>query len=64
MGRSEMPVILGLIAGGLGGYGTYHGWLTDLGLPSEVLDVAILVGILLFLIGTLGGLFVFVIGDQ
>jgi hypothetical protein len=59
-----MPVILGLIAGGLGGYGTYHGWLTDYGLASGSMGVAALVGIVLFLLGAVCGLFIFFIGEQ
>lgn len=55
-----MPFIPGLAAGGFGGYGSYVGWLADMGIQSGSIGWAVTVGIILFLIGVVFGVAVFI----
>ena len=59
-----MPFLLGTGAGLLGGIGTWLGWIEDWGIPGHHTSAALAVGIVLFLIGIIFGLGIFILGDQ
>lgn len=59
-----MPFLLGLGAGTLGGYGSYVGWLSSFGVPQGALGWAVAVGVVLFLVGFVFGLGIFILGEQ
>lgn len=56
-----MPFVLGLLAGGFGGYGAYVGWLTGIGIAAGSVGVAILVGTVLFVLAALFGVFILMV---
>lgn len=59
-----MPFLLGAGAGLLGGIGTYLEWLSGWGIPGHHLPAALAVGGVLFLIGIIFGVGIFILGDQ
>ena len=59
-----MPFLLGTGAGLLGGIGTWLGWIEDWGIPGHHTLAALAVGAVLFLIGIIFGLGIFILGDQ
>ena len=59
-----MPLIFGFVAGVLGGYGSYAGWLADMGIPAEAIGWAVTVGVVLFVIGVVFGVGIFILGES
>lgn len=55
----KMPLITGLIGGGLGAFGAWNGWFVDVGVEAGSGSWAIVVGLICFVIAALLGILVF-----